>query len=107
MHDILDSMLKPMKLGMISTEPYRLAKEALKAIKVNSVPTTPFVDPLGAVFAPSTVYAADHSTDEIIGIYVSGISIHDIADDLRASAGPRLAAIGILVNWPDACVSVC
>ena len=101
MHDIIDELVSPQKLGKISAEPYRLAEEAFKAVKAYRVPTTVFVDPDGTVYAQPTVYAADHAMDEIVGIYSPGIAIHDIADDVRASVAPRLAAIGILVPWPD------
>lgn len=103
MHDILDAMISPRKLGMIAGEPHRLAMEAMKALKSYGVPTTVFVDPDGSVFAQPTAYAADHTMDEIVGIYGPGITVGDIADDLRASVAPRLAAIGILMHWPDAC----
>ena len=102
MHDIIDELVSPRKLGEISAEPQRLAEEAFKAVKEYRVPTTVFIDPDGNVYAQPTVYAADHAMDEIVGIYSPGIRVRDIADDLRASAAPRLAAIGILVHWPDA-----
>lgn len=100
---MIDELVSPRMLGKISAEPYRLAGEAFAAVKNFRVPTTVFVDPDGTVYAQPTVYAADHTMDEIVGIYSPGIGIHDIADDLRASMAPRLAAIGILVHWPDAC----
>lgn len=103
MHDMLDSLFSPAKLGMISSEPNRLAREALKAIRKFAVPTTVFVDHGGTVLAQPTAYAADHPVDEIVGIYSTDIDAEDIADDLRACVAPRLAAIGILVHWQDAC----
>jgi hypothetical protein len=106
MHDIIDELVSPQKLGKISAEPCRLADEAFKAVKTYRVPTTVFVDPDGTVYAQPTVYAADHAMDEIVGIYAPGIGIDDIADDLRASVAPRLAAIGILEHWADACRAV-
>ncbi|HEU4663786.1 MAG TPA: hypothetical protein VFS55_07130 [Dokdonella sp.] len=103
MYDMFDSLISPRNLGRIFAEPARLAEEAVEAVTTFRVPTTVFIDPEGTVFAQPTAYAADHVMDEIVGIYAPGIRLDDIADDLRASVAPRLAAIGILVNWQDAC----
>ncbi len=104
MHDMIDSLFSPAKLGMISAEPRRLAKDARKAIRNFGVPTTVFIDRQGNVIAQPTAYAADHPVDEIVGIYGEYIDVEDIADDLRACVAPRLASIGILVHWQDACL---
>lgn len=101
MHDMVDSLISPRTLGRIHAEPDRLANQALKALKAFNVPTTLFIDPDGVVLAQPAACATDHVMDDIIGTYAPGISIDDIADDLRASAGPRLAAIGILMPWQD------
>ena len=103
MYDMFDSLISPRELGRMFAEPEHLAEEAAKAVAAFRVPTTVFIDPEGNVFAQPAAYAADHAMDEIVGIYSPGIGMDDIADDLRASVAPRLAAIGILVNWQDAC----
>ena len=103
MHDMFDSLFSPATLGSTSTEPARLAKAARKAIRNFGVPTTVFIDCHNAVIAQPTAYAGDHDVDEIVGIYGPDIEAEDIADDLRAGIAPRLAAIGILVHWQDAC----
>jgi hypothetical protein len=102
MYDILDAKLPARRLGTISGLPYRLAKEALKALKEFGVPTLVFTDVHGVVYAQPAANATEHPVDEIVGIYGGTINADDIADDIRASVGPRLAAIGILVNWQDA-----
>ena len=101
MYDIVDSLISPRTLGRIHAEPDRLANEVLKALKAFNVPTIVFIDPDGVVLAQPAAYVTDHAIDDIIGTYAPGISIDDIADDLRASAGPRFAAIGILMPWQD------
>jgi hypothetical protein len=103
MHDILDSRVSPTWLGMITEHPACLAEKARKALRRFAVPTTLFLDRAGAVYAQPAAYANNHPVDEIIGIYGASICAEDLADDLRATATARLAAIGILENWPDAC----
>jgi hypothetical protein len=103
MHDIVDSLISPRILGRIDVEPDRVANEALKALKAFNAPTIVFVDPDGGVFAQPAAYATDHPIADIVGTYAPGISMGDIADDLRISAGPRLAAMGILMPWQDTC----
>ena len=102
MYDILGSKIPARKLGLISGLPYRLAKDALKALKEFGVPILVFLDAHGAVYAQPAAHATDHAIDEIVGIYGGAIHVDDIADDIRASVGPRLASIGILVHWQDA-----
>jgi hypothetical protein len=105
MQDIVDPQISPRTLGRIYAEPDRLAGEALKALKAFAVPTTVFLDEDGIVLALPAAYATDRAMDDIVGTYAPGISLDDIADDLRASAGPRLAAIGILMPWQDTCLA--
>ena len=58
MHDMIDSLFSPAKLGMISAEPRRLAKDARKAIRNFGVPTTVFIDRQGNVRALHKGYKA-------------------------------------------------
>lgn len=102
MHDIVDHRITPRALGRIFADPHRLATEALKALQVFDVPTTVFIDPDGVVLALPAAYATDQVIADTVGTYTPGIPIDDLADDLRMSAGPRLAEIGILMPWPDA-----
>lgn len=89
-------------LGMISGRPRHLANEALRVLKELDAPITVYVDEHGMVLALPALGAADRSVEEMIGTYFGRVRAEDIADDIRASAGPRLAAIGILVNGYDA-----
>lgn len=103
MFDILDSTTSARELGSISGQPNRLAQEALRALKAfDGVPTMVYVDDHGKVFALPSAYAPDQPIAEIIGTYAGNVPFEDVADDIRASVGPRLAAIGILANWQDA-----
>ena len=103
MFDILDSTTAAREIGSISAQPNHLAQEALRAFKsFGGVPTMVFVDERGTVFALPSAYAPDQPIAEIIGTYAGNVLLDDIADDIRASVAPRLAAIGILVNWQEA-----
>lgn len=103
MFDILDSTTAARQLGSISEPPDRLAREALRALKsFDGVATMLFVDEHGTVFALPSAYAPSQPIAEIIGTYSGNVASDDVADDIRASVGPRLAAIGILANWQEA-----
>jgi hypothetical protein len=79
--------------------------KAYSTIRKFRVLTTLFVDPDRAVYAQPAAYASAHPVDEVIGIYGLTVCAEDLADDLRATAGAKMAALGILENWPDACPS--
>lgn len=98
MFDILDTDVSPCKLGMVSTEPRRLAREAVGVVKELGVPTTVFIDSTGAVLAQPAAYATDHSIDDVVGIYTPSMDVDGLTEDLRDAVTPRLASMGILAG---------
>lgn len=98
MHDILDPLISPIRLGSISADPRSLAHKACRAIQIYQTHTTLFVDPRNNVYAQPAAYASGHPVDEVIGIYGRTAQVHDLAEDFRATAAARLKAIGMLEN---------
>lgn len=96
MHDILDSLISPIRLGSITTDPRNLAQKACRAIQGFRTHATLFVDPANNVYAQPAAYANGHPVDEIIGIYGTSVQARDLAEDFRATAAARLKAIGML-----------
>lgn len=96
MQDILDSTVEPIALGMISSDPRKIALEAIQAIKNSGTPTMIFIDPTGRVFAHPAAYALELPVADIIGTYTASVENTDLVDDLYAAALPLLRAIGII-----------
>lgn len=95
MQDILDPRLSPIKLGLLSVEALRLARNARDALNRYGVPMAVFVDPNGEVYAHPAAYSTNRPSDEMIGVYAPGMAEADIAEDLRAAEAARLAAMGM------------
>jgi len=98
MQDMLDSSYFPPVLGVITDEPYVLAGRALDAVTATGLPTLVFVDERGNVYANATSYALLFPMADVVGTYVPGALLDDVAADIRACVAPRLAAIGIAID---------
>jgi hypothetical protein len=98
MQDMLDSSYFPPVLGVISDEPYVLAGRVLEAVTATGLPTLVFVDDRGKVYAHASPYGLSFPMDDVVGTYVPGALLDDVAADVRACVGPRLAAIGIAID---------
>lgn len=98
MQDILDSLVSPTALGMISTDPRQLANEAKQVMKQSGLPIMVFIDPAGGVLAQPAAYATEHPIAEIVGTYTPSVESRDLVDDLHLAVAPRLKAIGIIAH---------
>jgi hypothetical protein len=95
MQDILDPRISPRKLGALSTEAVRLAREARMALGRYGVPTAIFFDGTGDLFAHPAAYASGVAATELVGVYSPGVGEAEIAQAIRVAAAARRAAIGI------------
>lgn len=105
MQDILDPRISPRKLGALSTEAVRLAREARMALGRFGVPTAVFFDGTGDLYAHPAAYSSVVAATEMVGVYSPGVGEAQIAEDIRVAAAARLAAIGIIDTDLGSCRS--
>ena len=85
------------KIGMISSNPEELAVLVSRDLEMQRDTVTVFVANGGNVYTQPSALGPLIAPEEIIGVYSASVDTSDIADDLRSTFVPRLAAIGILL----------